>query len=63
MNAETLHHGKQTIEDHLNGVILSDDDKARVVQLALATRNTKRSVDYPLVVLCLYIILYPPLSL
>lgn len=40
---ESLEHGKQHIEDHLNGVILSDDDKARVVQLALATRNTKQS--------------------
>jgi len=40
---ESLRKGKERIEDHLQGVILSDDDKTRVVQLALATRNTKRS--------------------
>ena len=57
INAETLHHGKQTIEDHLNGVILSEDDKARVVQLALATRNTKRSVHILLISVCFYIVL------
>ena len=62
MNAETLHRGKQKIEDHLNGVILSEDDKARVVQLALATRNTKRSVHIPFVVMCTCIILYLYLS-
>eukprot|EP00596_Hydrurales_sp_CCMP1899_P002199 CAMPEP_0119044704 /NCGR_PEP_ID=MMETSP1177-20130426/33738_1 /TAXON_ID=2985 /ORGANISM="Ochromonas sp, Strain CCMP1899" /LENGTH=494 /DNA_ID=CAMNT_0007015221 /DNA_START=59 /DNA_END=1540 /DNA_ORIENTATION=- len=40
---ESLMKGKKNIEDHLENVILSNDDKSRVVQIALATRNTKKS--------------------
>jgi ATPase family AAA domain-containing protein 3A/B len=41
--AESMSSGLRRIEDVFKNVILSDDDKARVIQLALATRNTKMS--------------------
>lgn len=40
---ESLKQGQQHIEDIFRSVVLNDQDKEQVVQLALATRNTKRS--------------------
>lgn len=41
--SESLKQGQECIEDMFRSVILNDQDKEQVVQLALATRNTKRS--------------------
>jgi len=43
MWAESLAQGLRNIKDHFKNVVLSSDDKERICQLALATRNTKRS--------------------
>lgn len=43
VRTESLKEGQKHIEDAFKDVILCDEDKARVTQVALATRNTKRT--------------------
>ena len=40
---ESVTTGRNKIADHFKNVMLCDSDKARVIQLALATRHTKRT--------------------